>query len=86
MSLQTIDVSQARKELSSLMEAVYFEKQNFVLARRGIPMVRLVPVDKLEGKKTSKKKIDTPLFGIWKSDKKSTPFLAKKLREKAWER
>ena len=88
MSLQTVDVSQARKKLSNLMNAVFFEQQNFVLTRRGIPMAQLMPVaePKLPYKKANIKNIDTALFGIWKKKKEKTATLAKKLRKTAWER
>lgn len=84
--LQTVDASQARKNLSDLMNAVFFQQQNFLLTRRGIPMAQLMPVVKSTYKKASRKNIDTALFGIWKNKKEKTTILAKKLRKIAWER
>lgn len=84
--LQVIDVSQARKDLSKLMNAAFFEQQNFILTRRGIPMAQLMPIIKSKNKKATKKNINTALFGIWKSRKQKTATLAKKLRKMAWER
>lgn len=45
VTIQSIDVSKARKTLSSLMEKVYFKKQRFVIERRDIPMAVVIPIE-----------------------------------------
>ncbi len=85
--VQKIDVSKARTELPKIMEEAYFEDQQFILLRRGIPMAAIVGINKIMNNKlakTSKKKEITRLFGIWKKKRESTIEIANNLREKAW--
>jgi hypothetical protein len=89
--VQNIDVSRARKELSSLMDRAYFENDKFIILRRGIPMAAIVSMNYIEDKfsrttvENKTKDASVELFGIWKSKKKSTIKIADDLRKKAWE-
>jgi antitoxin (DNA-binding transcriptional repressor) of toxin-antitoxin stability system len=88
--VQKIDVSEARKNLSSLIKDAYFEGNQFILMRHGIPMAAIVSMDYLKEtpRITEKNKIkttDIELYGIWKKKKKSTTGIADKLRKKAWD-
>ncbi|MBI4067557.1 hypothetical protein HY407_04185 [Candidatus Gottesmanbacteria bacterium] len=85
--VQKIDVSKARIELPKIMDEAYFEDQQFILLRRGIPMAAIVGIKNIMNNKvikTSQKKEITRLFGIWKKKKASTTQIANNLREKAW--
>lgn len=85
--VQKLDVSKARSQLPNLMEKTYFEGQEFILLRRGIPMAAVVGINKLERKESlrpSMKKNTTRLFGIWKNKKAKTVEIADSLRKLAW--
>lgn len=84
---QVVDLTTARKNLSRIVDEVFLEGTSVVIAKRNIPLAKLVGVsNKANSKKVSKKKkkIDDSLFGIWKGRGKSTLELTEELRKKAW--
>jgi prevent-host-death family protein len=42
---ETINVAEAKKQLSTLLERVAFGKETILIMRRGRPMARLIPPD-----------------------------------------
>lgn len=90
-----ISISEAREKLPKLAEEVYFSGKTFILTKRGIPMVKIIKVDKptrlklKDRKKNIEKaiKLASEIDGIWNDKKwknKSSVEIARYLREKAW--
>lgn len=80
-----IDISSARKNLSKIVDQVYLDDRSFVIAKRNIPIVKIVKF-KLTEEKTLpvKKTLDLSLFGLLAGKKQGSVALAKDLRVKTW--
>lgn len=83
----TVNLSTARKNLSKILDEVFIKDKTYIITKGSIPVVKLVKVNMDSIKKSERKrKVDTRLFGYWKSDKRSSIKIEKELRLKAWSR
>ncbi|MCF8083185.1 MAG: type II toxin-antitoxin system Phd/YefM family antitoxin [Deltaproteobacteria bacterium] len=48
MSLKVVTAIEARKILGTIMNAVSFGNDQYIVERKGVPMVAIIPVKKLE--------------------------------------
>ena len=48
MSLKTVTALQARKRLGTIMNAVSFKNDQYVVERKGMPMVAIIPINKFK--------------------------------------
>ncbi len=48
MEEQTVSVAEAKKHFSELLGKVAYGKEQILITKRGLPMVRLVPVEQSE--------------------------------------
>ena len=48
MSIKVVTAIQARKILGTIMNAVSFGNDQYIVERKGIPMVAIIPVKKLQ--------------------------------------
>ena len=48
MSIKVVTAIQARKILGTIMNAVSFGNDQYIIERKGVPMVAIIPVKKLQ--------------------------------------
>lgn len=63
----TINVAEAKRRFSEIVNQVVYHKKRFLIARRGKPMAGLVPVSEVVvGAPATPHKGFLPLTGLWK--------------------
>jgi antitoxin (DNA-binding transcriptional repressor) of toxin-antitoxin stability system len=81
-NVTTIDFSTARGNLSQIINNVYLNREAVVITKRNIPLVRIIKEE--ESFPIANKTLKSPLFGIWKNDKRSAVTIANELKRKSW--
>lgn len=80
-----VDVSSARQNLSKLIDSVYLGGETVVIAKRNIPLVKIIKVDQLKDMlSTEPKSLDLSLFGILKNKKRNAIAIANQIRNDSW--
>ena len=89
---RTVDVTTARQRLGTLLDEVYYKKENIIIERKGKALARLTPVNSLEARemnikapKQERSRLLTELnsLPIISMDKEPTEVLRKVRAEKA---
>ena len=80
----TVDFSEARSNLSQILNKIYFDRGEVVITKRKIPIAVISRYEEKQMVPVVKKNLDSPLFGIWKKDKRSAVTIANGLRKKMW--
>ncbi|MBU1110286.1 hypothetical protein KKB83_01570 [Patescibacteria group bacterium] len=82
-----VDISSVRKELSKLVDSVYFNNKSFIIAKRNIPVAKVVKFYPAKEKVLpGKKKLNLSLFGLLKNERKTAAALAADYRKTSWAR
>ncbi|OGK08690.1 hypothetical protein A2767_01315 [Candidatus Roizmanbacteria bacterium RIFCSPHIGHO2_01_FULL_35_10] len=81
-----VDISEARKNLSKLVDKAYLTGEIFILLKRNIPLVKISRVDTDVIAAKEEKKIDLSLFGVFRDKRSSAVSIASNLRKKSWKR
>lgn len=80
-----VDVSSARQNLSKLIDSVYLNGETVVIAKRNIPLVKIIRVDQAKDVPLIEpKSLDLSLFGILKNKKQSAIAIANQIRNESW--
>ena len=84
----TVNIAKAKKHFSELLGQVAFGKKHILITKRGKPMARLVPVDKIDTHLSQAKgwlEDDDPFFdameGIVKDRGKHVPRILKEISD-----
>lgn len=95
--MKIINISQARENLPKLINDVFLESKSYLITKRGIPMVKIIKVDKLrpqrkiKSRKNKEKviKLIRKIKGVWNENKwknKSSVEIVNFLRERSQRR
>ena len=89
-TMQTLGITEARKRLPELVNKAYLSSKSFTITKGGIPMAKIIKVNKItEKKKYTNKEVEkaiNELAGMWKSrwKGKTTEEVVEIIRRKAW--
>lgn len=81
--MKQLNISDARQNLSKLLENIYFQGEEVLITKNNIPLVKITAIGKA-AKLAKERKIIPQAFGIWKDMKDDTVKIAQDLRKDSW--
>lgn len=81
--MKQLNISDARQNLSKLLENIYFQGEEVLITKNNIPLVKITAIGKSE-KLVKERKIVPGAFGMWKTLKDDTVKIAQELRKESW--
>lgn len=67
MNTSFISATDLKKNISDVLNRVYYEKQITIVKRHDIPIAKIIPVEKTEARKDLAAILDK-YYGIWKNE------------------